>query len=226
MEVYSTDEERVEALKKWWKENGKSLIAGVALGLSALFGWQAWMAGKNAEAESASNYYTKMVATLEAGDNDEAQKQAAEIIGQFSESPYAVLAALSIAKLKVEQDDLLGARTQLQWALDNSALEEMKQIIRLRLARVLLALDETDNALGLLSGVDAGSFLAAYEELMGDVYVKQGKYQQAAESYRSSLSKLGFNSQHRSLLQLKLDDLAGLDEGQADEENAGQESTS
>lgn len=212
MEVYATDEERVEALKKWWKENGKSLIAGVALGLSALFGWQAWVAGKNSEAESVSNHYTRMVATLEAGKHEEAQQQAAEIIGQFSKSPYAVLAALSIASLKVEQDDLLGASTQLQWALEHAALEEMQQLIRLRLARVQLALDETDQALATLSGVDAGSFLPAYEELMGDVYAKQGQYAQAMEAYGNALGKLEFNSQHRALLQLKLDDLAGLED--------------
>lgn len=218
METYATDEERVEALKKWWKENAKSLFAGLALGLSILFGWQAWQESRNSEADSASNAYTMLMASIERNEYDKAQQQSAEVVGQFSDSPYAVLTAMAMAKVKVEQDDLLGARTQLQWALEHSAMEEMKQLIRLRLARVMLAQGETDNALSQLTGVDAGALLAAYEELMGDIYMQQGKPKLAYESYISSMSKLDINSQKRSLLQLKLDDLAGV--------NAEQESAS
>jgi predicted negative regulator of RcsB-dependent stress response len=214
VEDYATDEERIEALKKWWKENGKSLIAGVALGLSVLFGWQAWVAGKNTEADSASNGYASLMANIERGQTEEAQKLSAEIVGQFSGSPYAVLSAMAVARLKVEQKDLLGAKTQLQWAMDHASLEEMKQLIRLRLARVLFALDDSDAALATLSGVDAGEFLAAYEELMGDIYLKQGDSKQAYESYRSSLGRMGLSSRNRTILQLKLDDMAGIEQGQ------------
>lgn len=211
---YATDEERVEALKKWWKENGKSLIVGLALGLSILFGWQAWVANRNSEADSASNAYTMLMASVERSEYDKAQQQAAEIVGQFSDSPYAVLSAMAMAKIKLEQDDLLGARTQLQWALEHTGLEEMKQLIRLRLARVMLAQGETDSALAQLSGVDAGAMLAAYEELMGDIYLQQGKPGLAYESYASSMGRLDLNSQKRALLQLKLDDLAGMGDTQ------------
>ena len=31
MDVYKTEEEQVEAIKKWWQENGKSIIAGVVI---------------------------------------------------------------------------------------------------------------------------------------------------------------------------------------------------
>ena len=40
MEVYETEEQQVEAVKKWWKENGVSLIVGVVMGLSAIAGWK------------------------------------------------------------------------------------------------------------------------------------------------------------------------------------------
>ena len=42
MDVYKTEEEQVEAIKKWWQENGKSIIAGVVIGITAIFGWRAY----------------------------------------------------------------------------------------------------------------------------------------------------------------------------------------
>ena len=38
MSSYLSEEEQVEALKKWWKDNGTSVIAGVVLGFGIIFG--------------------------------------------------------------------------------------------------------------------------------------------------------------------------------------------
>jgi predicted negative regulator of RcsB-dependent stress response len=40
VDVYTTEDQQVEALKRWWKENAKSILLGVALGLAAVFGWR------------------------------------------------------------------------------------------------------------------------------------------------------------------------------------------
>ena len=37
-----TDDEKAEELKAWWKENGTSVIAGVALTIGGMFGYQQW----------------------------------------------------------------------------------------------------------------------------------------------------------------------------------------
>jgi predicted negative regulator of RcsB-dependent stress response len=31
LDVYNTEEEQVEAIKKWWNENGKSIITGIII---------------------------------------------------------------------------------------------------------------------------------------------------------------------------------------------------
>ena len=36
MEVYTTEEQQVEVIKEWWKENGTSVIAGTVIGLVGL----------------------------------------------------------------------------------------------------------------------------------------------------------------------------------------------
>ncbi|MGU3844696.1 YfgM family protein, partial [Vibrio diabolicus] len=40
MELYDTEEQQVEAIKDWWKENGKAVIIGAVVGLGGLFGWR------------------------------------------------------------------------------------------------------------------------------------------------------------------------------------------
>ena len=36
MDIYQTEDEQVEALKKWWEENGKSVIFGLCIGVVAI----------------------------------------------------------------------------------------------------------------------------------------------------------------------------------------------
>ena len=38
MEQYETEEQQVEAIKRFWKENGLSLVIGALLGLGGLLG--------------------------------------------------------------------------------------------------------------------------------------------------------------------------------------------
>ena len=42
METFRTEEEQVEAIKRWWQENGKSTVLGVAIAMAAVFGWRGW----------------------------------------------------------------------------------------------------------------------------------------------------------------------------------------
>ena len=60
MEIYTTEEEQVEALKKWWRENGKAVIAGFIIGFGAIFGWREWQAHVTEEAQKASRQFQEM----------------------------------------------------------------------------------------------------------------------------------------------------------------------
>ena len=39
IEVHKTEDEQTEQIKKWIKENGGQIIAGVVMGLSAIWGF-------------------------------------------------------------------------------------------------------------------------------------------------------------------------------------------
>jgi len=114
MEQY-TDDERVEDLKKWWKENGTSIIVGIALGLIAIFGWQYWNSYRNAKAEQVSKAYDAFVAAAEKPDAEQARQSGQALLAEFPKSPYAALTALRLAKLALDGSDTATATQRLEW---------------------------------------------------------------------------------------------------------------
>lgn len=205
---YLTDDERVEELKKWWKENGKSILLGVALGLAILYGWRWWVDYKNNQSIQASVLFMQAEQSLREKKPEELKAVTDRIMKDFDGTPYAVDSALLIAKENIENGKLDEAKTHLQWAYDHAKTADMKQLSRIRLARVLHSLGEDDAAMKLISAADAGSFLAAFEELKGDIYHKQGKDDLAREAYLKAKAASGDAVQGNPTLLLKLDDVA------------------
>ena len=109
MEMHTTEEQQVEAIKKWWKENRWSLIGGVAIGVTVLVGGRAWLDGQHAYMEDASSEYMTMQENMNAGKNDEATSHGAKLLGQYSDTPYAALAALAMARIKTDAGELSAA---------------------------------------------------------------------------------------------------------------------
>ena len=203
MEQY-TDDERVEDLKKWWKENGASIIVGIALGVIAIFGWQYWGSYRNTQAEAASRAYDAFVEAVEKPDADQARQRGQALTADFSKSPYATLAVLRLAKLAVDSGDNTAASQHLEWVISNAQLDEFKDIARLRLARVKLAADQPAEAEKLLDGIATTNLKAEREELRGDLALAGKNLDKARTAYAAALAASGGNR----LLQLKLDNLA------------------
>ncbi|MGB2680288.1 MAG: tetratricopeptide repeat protein, partial [Candidatus Competibacter sp.] len=132
-----TDDERVEDLKNWWKENGASIIVGIGLGVIAIFGWQYWNSYRHGKAEQASQAYDAFIEAVEKPDADQARQRGQALLNNFPKSPYTTLAALRLAKLAADSGDAPAAIKQLEGVIETAQLDELKDIARLRLARVL-----------------------------------------------------------------------------------------
>jgi predicted negative regulator of RcsB-dependent stress response len=206
METHTTEEQQIENLKNWWKENGGSIVTGVVLGLAILFGAKAWFAYQAREAETASNLYAVMLAGLRDDDARAVADKAGVLISDFSSTPYAVLAALALAKLKIEADELDAAQAELQWAIEHARSELIRDTARVRLVRVLIAKGDLDAARGVLEQERAGSgFEAIFAELRGDIHAADGEAAQAEAAYRQALAGMEPDSPGHRLLQLKYD---------------------
>ena len=205
MDVYRTEEEQTEAIKRWFRENGLSLITGLMLGLALLFGYKSWTEYGERQAEAASNLYIQFAATA-AQDDGKALAAYDALVKDFADSEYAVLASLHMAKLRLDESDLPAAQAHLQWALDHAKIEGVKHTARLRLARVMLGSGDIDAAAQLIAGIDAPSYTALYEELRGDIARARNDMEAAHAAYERTLAAMPEDLPGRALIEAKRDD--------------------
>lgn len=198
---YKTDEEKAEELKAWWKEHGNSILAGVGLAIVVLFGYDYWKDSKVEAAEEASAIYSE-VQRDESGIVPEDKLK--QLQDDYEGTPYASLASLDDARGYAEAGDYERAAKSLQWVIDNGVQAEVQNVARLRLARVLIAQNKLDDAMGLAQYEYPAAYLALAEELKGDVHVARKEIKEARVAYDKAI----LNAQGASeLIQLKRDNL-------------------
>lgn len=205
MSDFRTDEEQAEALKKWWSENGKYIIAGVVIGIGAIFGWRGYNTHLGQQSLEASNLYEQMIIASREDDTENVAAFANQIIENYKSTTYATFATLMLAKQAAENGKYDDAESHLRWVISNASQEEFEHVARLRLARVLIAAEKITDAEKLLATKSVGEFSPRYEELRGDILVKQNKIDEARQAYEKALVNSATES--NPILQMKLDDL-------------------
>jgi predicted negative regulator of RcsB-dependent stress response len=191
VDSFRTEEEQIEAIKRWWKDNGVSTLIGIALALALVFGWQSWQKNQTLKAENASAIYQQLLAAeqqVEANAVNLANVHhlAGQLKSDYSGTSYAQYAALILAKHAVETRDLDIAEKELQWVMEQSPTLEIEQLTRLRLSRVLFAQDRGADAMKMLKSGEAGSFEPAYQELVGDIELESGNLDKALLAYQKA----------------------------------------
>ncbi|MBT9529773.1 MAG: tetratricopeptide repeat protein [Pseudomonas sp.] len=206
-----TEDEELAVIRDWWQRNGKPLLTGSALALVVVFGWQAWQKHQVAEAQGASVLYQQLLENSLVADGQADVGKVAELAGKlkadYAGSHYAQYASLLLAKVAVEAGKLDDARAELQAVLDKPADATLGELARQRLARVLAAQDKTEDALKLLAGDADQAFVAAREELKGDLLVKLERSDEALQAYEKAKAALTAEAAVGGL-QIKIDDLA------------------
>ncbi|TAN50464.1 MAG: tetratricopeptide repeat protein [Methylococcaceae bacterium] len=209
MEMYQTEEQQVEALKRWWQENSTSAITGVVLGTALIMGYNAWREHQQHMSEQASGYYQQMVKAMDAKQTESADRLSERIIQEYGSTAYGAFARLAQAKLKVDAGDAPAARRMLEGLLASSAEDKYKHVARLRLGQVLLESNDAKAALDLVEQqAKAGGFASYernYELLKGDIYSALNRPTDALAAYQAA-QRLGAAS---ALLEMKLDELGG-----------------
>ncbi|MBK1690560.1 YfgM family protein [Ectothiorhodospira mobilis] len=182
----TTDEERIESIRRWWQENGVAVIIGLLLGVALLVGWRLWSGYTENRVLQASDRYEALRDAAQT-DPETALEQARALAEDASGTPYALLAALEWARLAAEQGDLETAEAQLRRVMESAPYGDQVQLARLRLARVLLADDRPGEVLNLLEAETPDAFLALARELRGDAYLALGREAEARTAYDEAM---------------------------------------
>ncbi len=226
METYQTEEEQLEALKKWFRDNGRHVVTGMLVAAVAAFGIYSWQQRQQHRADTASVEYQNLLQavniiganaaganTADANTRKEqlatARHLADTLKSDFENSTYAQFAALFKAKLAVEDNDLAQAEAELKWVLAHKPSDDMRALTQLRLARVLHAKGDDTGALAQLDETAAGSYASAYLQLKGDIAQTRGDLEAARAAYKRAqeLEKKMSSPINDPLLEMKLRDL-------------------
>lgn len=207
MDVYTAEDQQIEKIKKWWRENGLSVVLGLTLGISGMFGWHYWQAERVERSEAASALYSDMIASLQNADNAAARQSADKILADYENTPYGVFALMNLAALAVADDDLDTAVSHLSEALEKSGDASLSHVIRIRLIRILIGLDKLEQARALTDRQDKGAFAAGYDEMIGDINVRQGDIHAARAAYQQAINKMRADGRDVSTLELKLNNV-------------------
>jgi predicted negative regulator of RcsB-dependent stress response len=206
IEGYETEEQQVDAIKGWWKENGNTLMIAAVVGLAGLWGWRFYNDSLLSGQEEASQAYSDMLVKFESKDAAAGLDDIKAFVADNQDNNYGVLAALLLAKEAVQQKDFALAKTQFVQLQSQNEYAPLDNIINLRLARVEAQLGENQQALGTLALITEPSFLAKANQVKGGVYVQMGDTENARAAFQNAVNASQGNV--GPLLQLQFDDLA------------------
>jgi predicted negative regulator of RcsB-dependent stress response len=204
-EEYMTDDEQLEVVKRHIKEYGAWILGGVVLGVAGLLGWRYYESYQNTQALAAAGKFGEMTTAIQANDLTKSHTLAEGIIKDFPSSPYADQAQLALAAIAVDGGQPADAVAPLTSVMNNAKDADLRQIARLRLARVLIDQGKADDAIKLLAEGTPGGFAGRYHEVRGDALRAKKDTAGAVTEYKAALS--ANDGGDGSLLELKITDL-------------------
>lgn len=217
MDIYTTEEQQLDAFRQWWKDNGRAVIIGAVLGLGGLYGWRYWQSHQHNNYTAMSTQYEQVLTGLntvadgsKAADSTQAQavdKQAQAFIDAHPDTSYGVFTALELSKAQIEQGNYAAAAKQLEWALANTQDATLTPVITLRLARVQQQLRQSDNALATLDKITSAAWKPQALALRGDILLSKHDLAGAKAAYTQAMTD-GANPTLQGMLQMKLNDLS------------------
>ena len=217
MADHLTEEEQIEAIKSWWKENWLSIVLPIVLVGGAYLAWDFWTDQKVAKAEAASDQYALIIDQVSQAQQSEMgaelsdeQKQsiseaAKTLIEDYPKSRYARLSELMLAKLAVESNEYDAAISSLESVVENAKDVALAELAKARLAKVYLASGDADKALSVIPANISDANKTLFSEIKGDIYVAKGETALANTAYQTAIDSLPSDQfSRRGLLSLKL----------------------
>lgn len=205
MSELRTDEETVEQIQRWWRENGTTLVVTVVVVLAGVFGWNWWQAQTQAETAAASALYLNWLEQQERGDEEAAAAIASSLREAHPESAYVALLRFDAAATAVADGDSARAMSELEAVLAMDLSAAFRDLARLRMARLELDAGRATEALARLDAIAANDAISAVQELRGDALRELGRTDDARAAYEAAMRG---SEASRPLLEMKRDALA------------------
>lgn len=204
------EQEQLAALKGWWEERGNLVVAAILAVAIGVGGWRGWNWYQNKQSLEASALYEMLTRAVQASDAKTMRDASGALAESYPRTLYASLGALVAARYYFDHRELKDAKAQLEWVLERSRSDDMKDLAQLRLAAVLLDEKAYDQALKQLDAPHNDAYAAQYSALRGDVLVAKSQTKEAKAAYQLALDKAGKNDNaFRQSVRIRLEALGG-----------------
>jgi predicted negative regulator of RcsB-dependent stress response len=200
MNIYVSEKEQIQLMKDWLKEYGPTILTAIVVFMTVSIGWRYWQQYTTRQKSLASIAYTQMFTARAQHKSEEAQLFANNLVKNFPRSPYASFAAMILAQEAVAANNLAEAKKNLLWVMQHASRDELRELARIRQARILLAQNKPEEVLLLLAQGKSSMYAAAKEEIKGDAFSMQHNRQEGRAAYVKALQYGSFGS---PLLQMK-----------------------
>ncbi len=209
MDDFLTDQQQAARVRGWVREYAPSAIVAVVIGIGGYFGYTQWQVRQDRHAAEASELYEDFRAAIESDDRDSAGTLLESLVADYEGSGYADHARLLMAKEYVDTTQPSLAEQELQGVIATTSNGDLRQLARLRLARVYLYMDRPADGLEALdSDVYSPAWRQLAEDMRGDLHQALGQTEAARAAYQAALEHSG--QIDAAWIRLKLDHLAAV----------------
>lgn len=205
MEIYDNERDQVEALKRFFSEYGKGIIAIIVIIITALIGWHYWNDNAAKTARTDSLAYSNISQQLKTATPKAIT--ATEKFASDNKNTYGALAALELARHFIDSKQPDRAITLLEQASGNTKDENLRALISLRLARIQIQQKQADAAIQILDSIKNKGWMALANDVRGDALLSKGDKAGARGAWTQALQN-GVPEPLRNLIQIKIDNLS------------------
>jgi predicted negative regulator of RcsB-dependent stress response len=198
------EQEQLDALKAFWKQQGNLVTWTLILVLGAFAAWNGWQYWQRDQASKAGSMFDELEKAVVAGDADKSGRIFNDLKDGYGRTVFAAQGGLLAAKAQFDKGQTDAAKTTLDWVAQTAGHDELRTVAQLRLAAVHAQSKQFDLAIKALDAAVAPGFEGLVADRRGDVLHLQGKSAEAVVQYQAAFKALGEKLDYRRLVEAKL----------------------
>jgi predicted negative regulator of RcsB-dependent stress response len=205
MATYDLEQqEQLDQFKHFWKQYGNLITWVLVLALGGYAAWTGYQYWQQQRATGAGGLYEELDRAAQMGDVTKVNQAFGDLKSKYAGTTFADQGALLAARAGVEKQKPDQAKAALQWLVENGKNKDLVAVGRLRLAGMQMDAKQFDEALKTLSVDLPPEFAPLAQDRTGDIYMAQGKKDEATKAYQAAWKGLDAAVEYRRFVEGKL----------------------